>query len=83
MIISLTTAMFKPHTLYMSGFALCYTANVFILVILYDFCLLPAQFYYIIVYIQKVESRVQIVDRCAHWKIFNGAENLVLQALQF
>jgi hypothetical protein len=31
----------------------------FILMICYDFCLLPAQFCYIIAYIQKVESRVQ------------------------
>jgi hypothetical protein len=46
----------------MSGFALSYTMNMFILMILYDFCLLPAQFYYIIVYIGKVESHVQIVD---------------------
>jgi hypothetical protein len=30
-----------------------------------------------------VESRVQIANRCAPWKIANGAENLVLQALQF
>jgi hypothetical protein len=28
--------------------------------------LLPVQFYYIIVYIRKVESFVQIADRCAH-----------------
>jgi hypothetical protein len=67
----------------MSGFALSYTANKFILVILYDFSLLPAQFCYMVVYIWKVESRVQIMDWCAPWKIFSSAENLVLQALQF
>jgi hypothetical protein len=50
--------------------------------ILCDFCLLPEQFCYIIVYKLKVESRVQIADRCAHWKTSSGAENLVLQALQ-
>jgi hypothetical protein len=33
--------------------------------ILYDICLFPAQFFYIIVCIRKVESRVQIADRCA------------------
>jgi hypothetical protein len=33
------------------GFALSYAANVFILMILYDFCLLPAQFCYMPVYI--------------------------------
>jgi hypothetical protein len=67
----------------MSGFALSYAKNMFIFTILYDFCLLPAQFYYITVYIRNVESHVQIVVRCAPWKISNGAENLVLQALQF
>jgi hypothetical protein len=34
----------------------------FILMILYDFRLLPAQFCYIILYIRKAESRVQIAD---------------------
>jgi hypothetical protein len=55
-----------------------YTANIFILMILYDFCLLPAQFYYRIVYRRKVEIHLQIADRCAPGKISNGAENLVL-----
>jgi hypothetical protein len=59
-IVSLTTAKFKPLTFSMSGFTFSYTANMFILTILYDFCLLPAQFCYIIVYIRKVESCVQI-----------------------
>jgi hypothetical protein len=49
----------------MSDFALSYTANMFILMILYDFCLLSAHFCYTIVYIWKVESHVQIADRCA------------------
>jgi hypothetical protein len=53
----------------MSGFALSYTANMFILMILYDVCLLPAQFCYMIVYIRKVESRVQIADRCVPWVV--------------
>jgi hypothetical protein len=26
---------------------------------------------------------VQIANRCAPWKIFSGAENCILQALQF
>jgi hypothetical protein len=38
-VVSLTTAKFKPLVFPMSGFALFYTANMFILVILYDFCL--------------------------------------------
>jgi hypothetical protein len=31
----------------------------------------------------KVEIHVQIAEGCAPWKISNGAENLVLHALQF
>jgi hypothetical protein len=52
----------------------------FILMILYDFCMLPAQFCYIILYIQKVESCVQITDLRAPWKISSGVKNLLLQA---
>jgi hypothetical protein len=82
MVVSLTTAKFNPIIFSMSGFALSYTANMFILMILYDFCLSPAQLCYIIVHIRKVESRVQIADMCAPRKISSGAENLVLQALK-
>jgi hypothetical protein len=39
----------------MSGFALSYTANMFILMILYDLCLLPAQICCIITQISEVE----------------------------
>jgi hypothetical protein len=53
---SLTTAKFKPLIFSVSGFALSYTVNVFILMILYDFCLLPAKSCQIIVCIWKVES---------------------------
>jgi hypothetical protein len=55
---SLTTAKFKPLIFPMSRFALSYTMNIFILMILFDFCLSPAQFCYkrIIVYIRKVEA---------------------------
>jgi hypothetical protein len=67
----------------MSGFAVPYAANMLILTISYDFSLLPAQFCYIIVYIGLIESRVQLADQCAPWKISNGAQNLVLHALQF
>jgi hypothetical protein len=51
------------------------------LMILYDFCLLPAQFCCIIVYMWEAESCVQIEDRCAPWKISNGMQDLVMQAL--
>jgi hypothetical protein len=83
MVVGLTATKLEPLIFSMCGFALSYAVNMYILMILYDFCLLPAQFCYIIVCIQKVESRVQITDRCAPWKISNGAENLVLQVLQF
>jgi hypothetical protein len=55
----------------------------FILMILFDFCLSPEHFCYIIVYIRKVESCVQIAEQCAPWKIRSGTQNLVLHALQF
>jgi hypothetical protein len=64
-VVSLTTGKFMPLVFSMSSFVLSYTANTFILMILCDFCLLPAQFCYIIVYIRKVESRMKITDRCA------------------
>jgi hypothetical protein len=68
-VVSLTTAKFKPLIFSMSGFALSYTVNMFSLLILYDFCLLPAQFHYIIVYIWKVES-------CANHRLVCTLENL-------
>jgi hypothetical protein len=66
---------FRSLIVSMSRFALSYAANMYIFIILYDFCLLPAQFYYtnINIYIRKVESRVRIADRCASWKISNGS----------
>jgi hypothetical protein len=82
-VVGLSTANFKHLIFSMSDFTLSYTVNIFILMILYDFSSFPAQFCYIIVYIRKVESCVQIEDRYAHWKISNGAQNLVLNALQF
>jgi hypothetical protein len=63
---------------FLSVFAMPYAANMVILMILYDFCLLPAQFHIIIIYVWKVESCLQIADRCALWKISNDVENLVL-----
>jgi hypothetical protein len=64
-------------------FAFSYTVNMVILMILYDFCLLPEQFCYIIVYVRKVEICLQIADWCATSKISNSAENIILQALPF
>jgi hypothetical protein len=42
---SLTTAKFTPLIFSVSRFALSYTTNMFILMVLYDFCLSPAQLY--------------------------------------
>jgi hypothetical protein len=44
MVMRLTAAKFKTLIFSMSGFTLSYAANMFILIILYDFCLLSAQF---------------------------------------
>jgi hypothetical protein len=81
MAVSLTTARFKPLIFSVSGFALPYTANMYILMILYDFCLSPAQFCYIILYIRKVGSRVHTANQCAPRKISSGGENIVFYAL--
>jgi hypothetical protein len=43
-VVSLTTPQFKPLIFSMSGFALSYTTNIFILMTLHDFCLSPAHF---------------------------------------
>jgi hypothetical protein len=78
----LTAANIKPPIFSVSGFTLPYAARITILIILYDFCLLPAQFSSIIICMQKNESCVQIADKRAPWKISNGVENFVLQPLQ-
>jgi hypothetical protein len=41
MVVCLTAAKFKPLIFSMSGFALCNIANIFIVMIWNDFCLLP------------------------------------------
>jgi hypothetical protein len=51
--------------------------------ILYDLCLLPAQYHYVIINIRFLEGHVQLADRCALRKFTNGTVNLVFQALQF
>jgi hypothetical protein len=63
----------------MSTFALSYAANMFILMFFYEFSFLPGQFCYIIVYIRKIESSVEITDRCATCKIVSG-ENAILKS---
>jgi hypothetical protein len=41
-VVCLTAAKFKPLALFVTGFALSNGANIFVIMILYDFCLLPA-----------------------------------------
>jgi hypothetical protein len=98
-VVRLTTAQFKPLICSISGFAMSYTANMIVLMILYDFCLLPAQLcysiyricVYIYIYIYICSVCIRLYNRihmegwkpCAPWKISSYAENLALQALQF
>jgi hypothetical protein len=74
---------FGPHTFSVraSPFPIW---KICIFVILYDLCLLPPQFHYVITNIRYLENSVELADRCAP-RIFNNgaADNLVLQALQF
>lgn len=42
MIVRLTTAEFKPHICSVLGFALSYIANIWVVMVLNDFCLLLA-----------------------------------------
>jgi hypothetical protein len=55
-VVKWTTTKFKTLIFSMSGFAFSYTMNMFILMILCDLCLFPAQFCYIIIYILKVPT---------------------------
>jgi hypothetical protein len=71
--LELTTGEFKRLIFFVSGFTFSNTAIIFVLMIPYAFCLFPIQFYYIIIYWRKVETRVQIMDQCAPWKFSNGA----------
>jgi hypothetical protein len=73
----MTTAKVKPLIFLVSGFSFSSV------LILYDLCLLPAKFRYVIINILYLESYVQLMDWCAPWKFTSGVENLVLQALQF
>jgi hypothetical protein len=53
--------------------------NICIFIILYDICLLPAQFCYVII---KYTVLGKLCEIRALRKFISGAENLVLQALQ-
>jgi hypothetical protein len=82
-VVSLTTAKFKPLIFSMSGFALSYAASMFILMILYHFCLLPSKYRHTVVYKWKAKSLVQIADRCTSCTMSSVAGNTAWQALQF
>jgi hypothetical protein len=82
-VLRLTTAKIKPLVFSVIGFTFSDVANICIFLILYDLCLLPAQFRYLNVYIRYLESHVHLSDRCALRKFTSGAQNHVLQALQF
>jgi hypothetical protein len=77
----MTAAKFKPLIFFVSGFALSNIANIFIFMILDDFCLLLAWFCYVIVNVRNLESHMQIADWLAPREFANCAENLLLQAL--
>jgi hypothetical protein len=66
-----------------SFLTLSHAESTFILTILYNHCLLPAQYCYIIVYKLKIDSGVQIADQCPPWKISSDVDNLLLQMMQF
>jgi hypothetical protein len=75
----LDAAKFRPPIFSVLGFAFSNVTNVCIFMILYDLCLLPAQFHYVTVNIRYLKSHVQLTDQCAPWKFSNGAD---MQALQ-
>jgi hypothetical protein len=76
MVSRLTTAMLKPVIFFVLGFAFSGVANIWIFVILYDLCVLPAQFLYVIINIRYFESHVQLADPCATFNFSNYAGTL-------
>jgi hypothetical protein len=60
LVVSLTTAKFNPLIFSMYWFTLSYAANMFILMILYDFCLFPAQFCYMYNHIHMEDWKLRI-----------------------
>jgi hypothetical protein len=82
-VIHMTAAKFKPLIISVSGFTLSNVANILIFMIFDGLCLLPAWFRYAIINVRNLESLMHNANRCAPRKIANGAENPILQALQF
>jgi hypothetical protein len=58
-------------------------SDIYIIVILYDFCLLPAYFVCIIVDVWNLERPESTFGLFAPWLVTSGAGDSVLQALQF
>jgi hypothetical protein len=81
--VHMTAAKFKPLIFPVLGFSLSNIANIFILMILNDFWLLPALFCYLIINVRNLESHMHITNQYAPQETANSAENLILQALQF
>jgi hypothetical protein len=79
----MTAAKFKRFMFSVWGYALSNIAYIFILMILNDSWLSSVWLYYVILNIRNVESLMHIADRYARREIANGAESLLLQALQF
>jgi hypothetical protein len=52
-------------------------------VVVDDFCLLPARICNKVIHVWNVESRKLFAGQWAPWEVTNGAESLVLYALQF
>jgi hypothetical protein len=75
----------KPLIFSVSGFRFSDVANVFVFIILYDFCLLSAQCRCVVINVRRLETYeyVQPLDRYAPTKFTNGEKNFVLQGLQF
>jgi hypothetical protein len=48
-----------------------------------DFCSSSSQLSYIIVNVRNLESHMHVANQCAPREIVYGAENLILQELQF
>jgi hypothetical protein len=57
-IVRLTATKFEPFCVFGVGFRFCYVSNIHIIVILYDFYLLPAYFCYIIVNVRNFERQI-------------------------
>jgi hypothetical protein len=79
---STNAAKFKLPVFSISGHALFYVANVFIPMIVYDLCLLSAQFCRAITNIRYLENHMEISNRYTPRKIIIDTENLVFQGLQ-